>query len=40
MTADTSKLSTATIVDAAIAVADDAGIGSLSMRRVAEKLGV
>ncbi|WP_439031357.1 TetR/AcrR family transcriptional regulator [Gordonia terrae] len=40
MTSDTSKLSPATIVDAAIAVADEDGLGSLSMRRVADRLGV
>lgn len=40
MTTDTAKLSPTAIVDAAIALADANGIAGLSMRRVAEELGV
>lgn len=40
MTSDTTKLSPTSIVDAAIRVADANGLGGLSMRRVADELGV
>ena len=40
MTSGTTKLSPAVIVDAAIRIADARGLNGLSMRRVADELGV
>ncbi|WP_342213647.1 TetR family transcriptional regulator [Nocardia wallacei] len=34
------KLTRAAIVDAALALADEAGLDALSMRRIAERMGV